>query len=108
MVRIYSTTGKVIGEIERGVFYKRVNPKIHRVRIPPSWATDADSFDRDVALNCHTIVLIDVTSDKQWEVSVEIFQKHKFIINRGGYGKQYALLLKWWTLIPQAQRRMLG
>lgn len=102
---VYSTTGRVIGDIDGGVFYKRVNPEIHMVRRPPSWATDADSFDREVAPNCHTIVLIDITSDKQWEVSVEMFLKHRFKLNRG-HGKQYALVLKWWTLIPQAQRRL--
>jgi len=106
MARIYSTTGRVIGEIEGGVFYKRVIPRIHKLRVPPAWATDADSFDRDVAPYCHTIVLIDTTSDQQFEVSIELFQKHKFTINRG-HGRQYALVLRWWTDVPQAQRRML-
>ena len=106
MARVYSTTGHVVGEIEGGVFYKHVNPNIHMVRRPPSWATDAESFDREVAPYCHTIVLIDMTSDKQWEVSIEMFQKHKFQLNRG-HGRQYALVLKWWTELNQAQRRLI-
>jgi len=106
MPRIYSTTGHIIGEIEGGVFYKHVNPKIHRVRRPPSWATDADSFDRDVAPFCRTIILIDMTSEYQYEVSIDLFMKHKFELNRG-HGRQYALVLKWWTTTPQSQKRFL-
>ena len=105
MPRVYSTTGHIIGEIDGGVFYKHVNPKIHMVRRPPSWATDADSFDREVAPNCHTITLIDMTSEYQYEVSVELFKKHMFELNRR-YGRQYALVLKWWTTVPQAQKRL--
>ena len=88
------------------MFYKRVIPKIHKLRVPPAWATDADSFDRDVAPYCHTIVLIDITSDQQFTTSIEMFRKHKFQLNRG-HGRQYALVLKWWTELNQAQRRLI-
>lgn len=103
---VYSTDGRIIGEIDGGVFYKQVIPKIHRLRKPPAWATDADSFDREVAPNCHAIVLIDKENDKQFTTSIDAFIAHRFEFNRG-FGRQYAVTLRWWTELNPAQKRML-
>ena len=102
---VHSTDGRLIGNIEDGVFFKHVKSE-HQLRKPPAWATDADSFDKEVVPNCHRIVLINTDSGKRYATSVEVFIRHRIEFNRG-YGRQYALPLRWWEELFQNQRRML-
>ena len=106
MTRVYSADGRIIGYIEGGIFFKPVIPEIHRLRKPPGWATDADSFDKEVVPNCHTITLIDEQNKKSYSASVEVFQAHKIELNRG-FGRQYALTTKWWRETSAMQKSML-
>ncbi len=87
---------KIIGDIDARTFTKRVKGSKHMLRQPPAWGIDAPIFDEQIKPNCDTIVVIDMETDKKYQVSVELFNKQKGTLDRG-FGKQYYLTLKWWN-----------
>lgn len=91
-----------IGFIENGVFTKRVDGRIHRLRVPSAWAIDAPAFRDIIKPNCHKIEIIDEPANLRYEVSMETFDKFKGRINRG-YGEQYFLTLDYWSVYSMSQ-----
>jgi hypothetical protein len=100
-----SVDGKMIGNLDVGVFTKRVRGSIHRVRTPPGWAIDQRAYDENLVGNCGTIVVEDVEARLRYTVSFRTFDEKKVRMNRG-YGDQYLLPLHYWQVTNIAQRRL--
>jgi hypothetical protein len=105
-VIVQSVDGKIIGDIEKGVFTKRVDGRVHMLRQPPAWAIDVRAFVKDVRPNCHTIVVEDTHAQLTYSVSVQLFSDKKGALDRR-YGAQYYLPLKYWTVRSSSQKELL-
>ena len=101
---IVRAQGKIIGDIEAGVFTKKVDGRFHMLKKPLGWAIDARVFDEEVKNNCHTIVVVDTHADITYSTSVQTFLGHRGVINRG-HGRQYFLCLHHWRQCAQSQMK---
>lgn len=89
---------RVVGQTVDGEFRKRVHRSKHFLHTPPAIAIEADVFDQ---LGAEFIDLIRVKDEERieyWETPYDIFNRHKFRVERGGFGAQYALTLEWWDI----------
>ena len=50
---VRSQDGKIIGQVEDGVFLKRVKKSIHLLHKPPAWAIDCKAFWDHIRFKCH-------------------------------------------------------
>jgi hypothetical protein len=101
-MKVTSVDGKIIGDIEGGVFTKRVNGKVHMLREPMAWAIDQRAYEEHVKKACHTIVIIDTENGTKYKVSTKVFDEKRVFMNRG-FGPQYYLVMKWWQTIAPGQ-----
>lgn len=104
---VYSTDGRIIGTIEGGIYFKSVSARLHQLRRPPAWAVDAAAFDKDIAPHCRGIVITDLDSGKRYSTSIVAFLSRRISLNRG-FGKQYALALRWWDELAPGQTVLPG
>jgi hypothetical protein len=88
---------KVIGFLEGNKFIKYVQGSKHRLRCPSAWALQAEVFDSVIKLNAAEIIVIDKETNIEYRCSVEVFDKHKGVLDRG-FGKQYFLTLNQWEV----------
>ena len=99
---IRSTDGKIIGDMDKGVFTKKVDGKVHMLRGPLAWAMDSEAYKRDIRPWCHTIIVEDSQSKLVYSISLETFDSNKVYMDRG-YGGQYFVILKHWQVKSQGQ-----
>ena len=97
IVRSYD--GKTIGYLESDVFVKPVIGSKHRLLKPPAWAVDAEAFDEQIRTKATTFRVEDKETDTVYEVSVDFFDQHKGVLDRG-FGRQYFLPLARWKVHP--------
>jgi len=102
---VYGNGGRVIGDIDDGIFIKRVDGRKHMLQKPRAWAIDAMAYVHHILPNCRTILIGDDHAKLNYEVSIEIFERHKGYVNRG-HGGQFFLTLNHWTCVASGQRRM--
>ena len=91
-------TLRVIGQTVDREFRKRVYRSKHFLHTPPAICIEADVFEK---LDLEFIDLIRVRDDERmeyWETPFETFKKYKFPVERGGFAKQYALILTRWDV----------
>lgn len=101
MPRIYAQ-GKVVGSVEDGILRKRVNSKIHFLKIPPAIALDAAMLQEAVELGASEIEIYDRDSDVVFSSSVDFFRENSFPVNRG-FGEQLAMPIERWRAISSQQ-----
>jgi hypothetical protein len=82
-------------DLKTGTLIKKVNGSKHKMKVPPAWALDAVSLN-SFGSRLKAINLLDQETGLNWATSIENFRAHAFDFNRG-YGKQYALPLKYWA-----------
>ncbi|MBN1440968.1 MAG: hypothetical protein JW929_16295 [Anaerolineales bacterium] len=95
--QIYSESGKVIGSVNGGVFRKSIAFSRHALRRPPALAVDECALLQAREAGAVEIRIRDSESGKVYSCPIPLFKEHAFILDRG-FGKQYALLLSWWTI----------
>ena len=94
---------KVIGEIKGEIFVKKVIGSKHRLQNPPAWAVDANAWDNQISPVCKYILIVDTEGQKNYWSTVDNFDKHKGLLDRG-FDPQYFLALnRWSTEKPTAQ-----
>jgi len=91
---------RVIGVIDHRVLRKRVRASRHFLRKPvPSIALDAHAFDTYRA-QFDTIEVLDTETGTRYRLPAREFEKHRFSVEYGAYGKQYAVPLRYWLQEP--------
>lgn len=90
---------RVVGQSVDGEFRKKVHRSKHFLRTPPAIAIEAEVFDK---LDAEEFISLIRVKDEElleyWETPFDTFKKFKFPVERGGFGKQYALTLEWWDV----------
>lgn len=103
---VRSSDGKIIGDIENGVFIKRVYGSSHMLKTPPAWAIDCKAFLDSVIPHAHRIRVEDKDTGVAYEIATGVFSDHKVYVDRG-FGAQYFVPLKYWHEIHKEQPSLL-
>ncbi|MBI4294636.1 MAG: hypothetical protein HY669_00525 [Chloroflexi bacterium] len=90
---------RIIGWLEGDTFIKPVYGSKHQLRTPAAWAIDATAFDEVVKERARNILVWEKESGTRYRASVEHFDKHKGVLDRG-HGVQYYLVLSRWQIEP--------
>lgn len=94
---------KVIGEIEGDVFIKKVSGSKHRLKSPPAWAVDANSWDNQISPVCKFVQVYDREQGKSYWSTVANFNQYKGLIDRGFEPQYFLALNRWVTEKPVEQ-----
>lgn len=90
---------RVVGQTVDGEFRKRVHRSKHFLHTPPAIAIEAEVFDKMDAEEFISLIRVkDEELLEYLETPFDTFKKYKFTVERGGFGKQYALTLEWWDV----------
>ena len=103
---VRSVDGKVIGNLEGGVFSKRVRGRIHMLRSPRAWAIDARAYDTEIRQYTHTIEVYDMDTQLTYRCSTALFDSKRGMLDRK-FGKQYFLPMHHWQVLTKEQRGLL-
>ena len=103
---VRSVDGKIIGNLDNGVFSKRVRGRVHMLRSPRAWAIDARAYDTKIVQHANTIEVYDMDTQLTYRCSTELFDLHKGTMDRK-FGKQYFLPIHHWDMLTKEQGRLL-
>jgi len=110
-VPVYSANGKLVGNFERDAsglewLVKRgLDPQRHQLEKPRAWCTDDLHREQLRDRGGYGVKLITIDG-MVWTASLQTFDRHGFIIDRG-FGVQVVLpLFHWHKEDPKAVRQM--
>ncbi len=103
---VRSVDGKVIGKMDNGVFVKEVRGSIHMLTSPRGWGIDVEAYNQDIKPHCAEIQVHDMETDLLYTSTARNFDEKKIYINRG-FGGQFVLLLKDWSVKSREQLSLL-
>jgi hypothetical protein len=99
---VYNATGRACGAIvcdaDGSIWLEKrgLDPRVHRLRQPPAWATDSEHLDRLEERGGHGVRLITATGET-WTATLKAFRQHGVEFDRG-FGWQVALPLRFWRV----------
>lgn len=97
----------IIGNIDNGVFVKKVWGFKHFLRNPePSIAIDAQAFDNVISRHARSILVIDRETFNRYEITTGRFNENKVEIDRK-YGRQYYVPIRLWDCTSSPQKRLI-
>lgn len=89
--------GIVVGWVEDGVFYKRLQPE-HFLRIPPAISNNVSVLKDAMDAKAIYVCIIDEARNREWWATIDlIWKKGSPEFERKGYGRQIYLKLQYWT-----------
>lgn len=94
-VFLRGANGKVYGVIVNRTLCKRVWGSKHLLRKPPAIAIDALLYDA-YRSQFDAVAVEDMETGKVYRMSAKRFDSMRWILERG-YGKQYAVALRYWS-----------
>jgi hypothetical protein len=89
--------GAIIGVLKNGIFTKKVDSRVHKLRIIDGYGIDENAFTAAVLAGAETIVVKETDTGKTLYASAKLFRAKCQEFNFG-HGKQVALAGKYWTL----------
>lgn len=98
--------GKIIGYLQNHTFIKRVQGSKHMLRRPPAWCISKDAFCERILPATQYVIIEDVESGLNYQISTETFAEHCFEIQRGNFEAQLAMELRFWTPINNGHRQL--
>lgn len=96
---------RVVGEVKRGIFSKRIVASRHMLRTPRAIALDVDSLRQAKDYGAHTIRITDGETGRVYSADYEHFMRYSFELDRG-HGLQRALMLDRWTVTAGVIRNL--
>ena len=105
MPEIVRVDDKIIGQIENGVFTKRVR-QAHMLRTPRAWGIDCKAFLEQIFPKTNRIRIEETETGTVYDISTGVFNRRKGYLNRG-FGPQYFVILKYWHEIRKGQKALL-
>ena len=85
---------RLIGYIRGDEFVKELDGRVHMLRVPKAWATDANAWDR-IKGRIKRIRIKDVAGGREYVLTVWEFDLYKRTLERG-HNYQYFVTLKKW------------
>jgi len=98
--------GKIIGYLQDHTFIKRVQGSKHMLRRPPAWCISKDAFCERILPATQYIIIEDVESGLNYQISTETFAEHCFEIQRGNFEPQLALTVGHWIVKGNGHRQL--
>ncbi|MCO6450410.1 MAG: hypothetical protein J5I90_06435 [Caldilineales bacterium] len=95
-ISIIRASGRVVGRVEGGVFYRTIRTR-HILRAPPALAFEAEVIGEIEAAGAGQMVIGNVDTGRIYRSTLENFQRYCFMLDRG-YGPQLALPLSRWNV----------
>lgn len=105
-MRFTDRLGRHIGDLENGVFRKKVEGSKHRLNRPPAWAMDETCYAGLVRQGCQRIEILDTETGDYWRIPMPTFTKEREFIDRG-YGVQCMVRLPHWEHTPHPKQAKL-
>ncbi len=87
------TANRHIGEVIGNKFKKEIQFSRHALRTPPALALSIESLTQAEQVGATEIQITDKESGRVYSCSIDHFKKNSFLIQRGGFEPQLALLL---------------
>ena len=97
---VYGYNSKIIGKSNGQIFRKTIKGSLHLLRKPPAIAIDATAYEHEISKTHQYIEVFDTDTNNLYISSIENFNKHKGLLDRG-HGRQYYLSLCHWQLTDQ-------
>jgi hypothetical protein len=98
----------VVGHVTEGVFKKNIDFTQHVLLQPPALAFSVDSLEQARKAGARLVEVKDRQSGIVYRASMATLRDRGFIIKRGGYELQLALVLSDWTKIFPGEGPQLG
>lgn len=100
VIRQVASWGKVvvIGCVENFVLKKYIQGSKHFLRQPRAIAISASGLDEAEKAGAKVIEVTDTETNRVYSASFEHFRHNAFVFRRGGFEKQYALILEYWCI----------
>lgn len=95
--------GRIIGILKKGILTKKVDSRIHKLRIVDGYGIDKYSLDLAVQNGARKIRIIESDTGREYEADVSYFIDKSIEVNLG-FGKQLALAGSYWQLINGQER----
>jgi hypothetical protein len=89
--------GSIIGVLKKGVLTKKVDSRIHKLRIIDGYGIDKSALMIALGNGCRTIVVKETDTGKDYKIGVVEFTKNAKEFDFG-HGKQLALAGRYWEL----------
>lgn len=89
--------GRIVGNVQSGVFSKNIRFSIHTLRKPRAIALDVDSLRQAKEYGAVTLCITDTETGAVYSADMSFFYRHSFMLNRGA-GEQRAMILDRWTV----------
>ena len=107
MSAIYDNNGKVVGQIVNGWIEKvNIDPAKHKLRTPEGYATDATHINQLSKLRDAKGIRLKLIDGTVLEAKLEDITDYAALINRG-YGDQWVLPMRWWTIASDPRQSKL-
>jgi len=99
--------GRIYGELVNRTLYKRVFASRHFLRKPvPAIAIDAELYDQYRG-DFDEIRVADAETGRTYFLPAKLFDRYRWELERG-YGKQYAVALRYWHTEPEEPSEQLS
>lgn len=89
--------GRVVGKVQAGAFRKSIDFSKHALRYPPALALSVDSLQQAKRAGAEAIEIYDRETGRVYSCAITHFMRYSFELQRGGYERQRALPLRYWT-----------
>lgn len=85
---------KAVGRVDPPYFKKKVDSRVHFLRVPPAICFDAETLGHAEAAGATRVAVVD--ERREWRVcAMEVLRAKSFELDRG-HGRQVALPMQWW------------
>ncbi|MBI3942957.1 MAG: hypothetical protein HY326_08085 [Chloroflexi bacterium] len=101
---LFTSGGRVAGEIRGDVLHKRVYGSKHQLRRPPGWAVDVAILQEAERMGARVVQVWDIETDMLYTATVADFWQKGQAIDRG-FGRQVALALDHFDTYKRGQPR---
>lgn len=94
---IYTSDGRIVGEVRNRAFYRRFKGSIHLLRRPPALAVEKHAY-LQARGQFDSLEWRDVETGRVYTCPAQVFDRYAFPIQRGGFPEQLALPLRYWQV----------
>lgn len=96
-VKIYASSGRVVGEVSGDVLRRVIHGSRHLLREPVAIAHETGVLDQAERLGAVRVEVRDVETGALYATTIGTIRAHGFKVNRG-FGEQIAMRLSRWTV----------
>jgi hypothetical protein len=90
--------GRVVGNVQNGVFYKSIIGSRHILRQPPGIAFSVASIQAAQQAGALRLEIIDTETGTRYTAAMALLLEKGFRLQRGGFEPQIALTLDHWNI----------